>query len=79
MLALPAIFGAALLEARHIESWGSLMSIDVIVGFIASLVVGVIALKFLLTFIKKGKLHYFGYYCAAAAVVSLAALTFIRR
>ncbi len=79
MLALPAIFGAALLEARKIESWGSLMSIDVGVGFIASLVVGVIALKFLLTFIKKGQLHYFGYYCAFAAVISLAALTFIRR
>ncbi|MDR2693500.1 MAG: undecaprenyl-diphosphate phosphatase [Chitinispirillales bacterium] len=79
MLALPAIFGAALLQARHIESWGKLVSIDIIAGFIASLVVGVIALKFLLTFIKKGMLHYFGYYCAAAAVVSIAALTFIRR
>jgi undecaprenyl-diphosphatase len=79
MLALPAIFGAALLQARHVESWGSLASIDVIVGFAASLVVGVIALKFLLTFIKKGQLHYFGYYCAAAAVVSLTALTFFRR
>jgi len=52
---------------------------DLAVGFIASLVVGVIALKFLLTFIKKGKLHYFGYYCAAAAAVSLVCLTFIRR
>jgi len=79
MLALPAIFGAALLQARRIESWGKLLSIDTVIGFIASLVVGIVALKFLLTFIKKGKLHYFGYYCAAAAAVSLAALTFVRR
>jgi len=79
MLALPAIFGAALLQARHIESWGALMSVDMIVGFIASFVVGIVALKFLLTFIKKGKLHYFGYYCVAAGVVSLAVLTFVKR
>jgi len=82
MLALPAIFGAALLDARKLLKDDSLQSVftpDLAAGFIASLVVGVIALKFLLTFIKKGKLHYFGYYCAAAAVVSLAALTFIRR
>jgi len=81
MLALPAIFGAALLDARKLLKTDSLQSVltpDLAVGFIASLVVGVIALKFLLTFIKKGKLHYFGYYCAAAAVVSLAALTFFK-
>ena len=76
MLALPAIFGAALLQARHVDSWSSLLTPALIAGFIASFVVGIIALKLLLTFIKKGKLHYFGYYCAAAAVVSLACLTF---
>jgi len=76
MLALPAIFGAALLQARHVESWSSVMTPGLIAGFIASFVVGIVALKLLLAFIKKGKLHYFGYYCAAAAVVSLACLTF---
>jgi len=63
------------LEARHVESWGALFSVDLIAGFIAALLVGVVALKFLLTFIKRGKLHYFGYYCVAAAVVSLVCLT----
>jgi len=76
MLALPAIFGAALLEARDVESWGALLSVNMIAGFIASLVVGVIALKLLLSFIKKGKLHYFAYYCVGAAIISLACLTF---
>jgi undecaprenyl-diphosphatase len=79
MLALPAIFGAALLQARHIDCWGALISAGIIAGFLASLVVGVAALKFLLTFIKKGKLHWFGYYCAAAAAASLTLLTFIKR
>jgi undecaprenyl-diphosphatase len=79
MLALPAIFGAALLQARHIDSWGALATADMAVGFIASLVVGVIALKFLMTFIKRGKLYYFGYYCVAAAAVSIVLLTFVIR
>ncbi len=77
MLALPAIFGAALLDARHINSIQSVLTPSLAVGFIASFVVGIVALKFLLTFIKRGKLYYFGYYCAAAAIVSLVCLTFI--
>jgi len=76
MLALPAIFGAALLQARHVESWPALMNWGLLAGFAASLAVGIIALKLLLTFIRRGQLHYFGYYCAAAAAVSLAWLTF---
>jgi len=76
MLALPAIFGAALLEARDVESWGAILSVNMIAGFIASLAVGVVALKFLLSFIKKGKLHYFAYYCVGAAIISLICLTF---
>ncbi|MDR2727716.1 MAG: undecaprenyl-diphosphate phosphatase [Chitinispirillales bacterium] len=76
MLALPAIFGAALLDARHISSIPPDMALNLILGFIASLAVGVAALKLLLSFIKKGKLHYFAYYCVAAAIISLACLTF---
>jgi undecaprenyl-diphosphatase len=77
MLALPAIFGAALLEARHIESFSAVLTMNIIIGFIASLIVGIISLKLLLTFIKKGKLHYFGHYCAGVAVISLMCLTFL--
>ena len=76
MLAIPAIFGGALLEARHVESFKALFTADMVAGFTASFVVGIIALKFLLSFIKKGKLHYFAYYCIGAAVISLICLTF---
>ncbi|MCL2181872.1 MAG: undecaprenyl-diphosphate phosphatase [Chitinispirillia bacterium] len=75
MLALPAIFGAALLDAKDVTSWGEVLTLDLAIGFIASLVIGVISLKLLLTFIQKGKLRYFAYYCVAAAVVSLVCLT----
>ena len=76
MLAIPAIFGAALLDARHVSSIPPDMALNLVFGFIASLAVGVVALKLLLSFVKKGKLHYFAYYCVAAALISLACLTF---
>jgi undecaprenyl-diphosphatase len=78
MLALPAIFGAALLDFKDVLKEGSLMAVltpSLAVGFIASFIVGIAALKLLMTFIKRGKLYYFGYYCVAAAVISITALT----
>ncbi|MDR3011840.1 MAG: undecaprenyl-diphosphate phosphatase [Chitinispirillales bacterium] len=75
MLSLPVIFGAALLDARKFKNWESVLTFDLVVGFIAAFVIGIVAIKLLLSFIKKGKLHYFGYYCATAATVSLVWLT----
>ncbi|MDR0306040.1 MAG: undecaprenyl-diphosphate phosphatase [Chitinispirillales bacterium] len=76
MMALPAIFGAALLDARHVSSIPPDMALNLFFGFIASLAVGIAALKLLLSFVKKGKFHYFAYYCIGAALVSLVCLTF---
>lgn len=81
IIALPVIFGEAFLKTLHLlrdDSIQSVLTPSLAVGFVASFVVGIVALKFLLTFIKKGKLYYFGYYCVAAAVVSLAVLTFVK-
>ncbi|MFP4164751.1 MAG: undecaprenyl-diphosphate phosphatase [Chitinispirillaceae bacterium] len=77
LLSLPAIFGAALLEMKGISAV-SLSAASLIGGFTASLVVGILALKLLLTFVKKGKLHYFGYYCIAVALGSFAYITFFQ-
>jgi undecaprenyl-diphosphatase len=71
MLSLPVIFGAALLDARKLKTLESMLTLDLVIGFIAAFAVGIVALKFLLTFIKKGKLHYFGYYCVVAGISSL--------
>ena len=76
MLALPAIFGAALLDVRKAGALEPEMLLSLAVGLVASFIVGIIALKWLLAFIKRGKLHYFGYYCAGVAVVSLVGLSF---
>ncbi|KMQ52727.1 Undecaprenyl-diphosphatase [Chitinispirillum alkaliphilum] len=77
LLSLPAVFGVAILEARHISTTSFSIS-ALIMGFIVSLIVGILSLKLLLNFIKNGKLYFFGYYCAAVGVISLIVITFFR-
>ncbi len=71
-MALPAILGAAVLQIKDISEvvlpFGAILA-----GFVVSFVSGVIALKILLRFVEKGKLHYFAYYCLP---VGLAAVLF---
>jgi undecaprenyl-diphosphatase len=42
-----------------------------ILGFVSSFITGYIALRFLLVFIKKGKLHYFGFYVIIMGIISI--------
>lgn len=75
LMSLPVIFGANLFEFYKVgeritsysfsELWISL------VGFLAALITGFLALKILLNIIKKGKFYYFAYYCFLIGVVTL--------
>ena len=70
------ILGEALLDIHKmisgtsatLESVGTL---PLIVGFIASFVVGCIACKWMIEIVKKGKLVWFAVYCAAAGALCL--------
>jgi len=68
LIAMPAILGATLLKFR--EAWQSsggaglgLAPGPLLAAFIASLVVGVISLRLLLSAVRRAKLHYFAWYC----------------
>ncbi|MDG5815692.1 undecaprenyl-diphosphate phosphatase [Chitinispirillales bacterium ANBcel5] len=74
LLSLPAVFGAGLLYASDITEI-TVSATSLFAGFIFSLVVGVLSLKLLLNFVRRGKLYYFGYYCAAVGVITLIYLT----
>lgn len=75
MVIIP-ILGEALLDIHKmisgtsatLESVGTL---PLIVGFIASFVVGCIACKWMIEIVKKGKLVWFAVYCAAAGALCL--------
>jgi undecaprenyl-diphosphatase len=67
---IPAVFGAAILEAKDI----SLAFMDftpLIIGFIFSLLTGILSLKVLKIILDKAKLYSFGYYCIIIAVITL--------
>jgi undecaprenyl-diphosphatase len=71
LAAIPAIFGAAIIEFRKINfaiklDWFALGG-----GFLVSFASGLFALWFLEQSVKKAKLHYFAYYCAVIAVLTL--------
>jgi len=72
---IPAIAGAALLEAKKINFAMSVSAGNFIAGFIASFLTGLVALWLVRSAVQKAKLHYFGYYCI---IVSILTLLFIK-
>ena len=68
---IPVIFAAALLESRKIDFALKTEWRGMLLGFLASFVFGIIALKILKLILQKARLYYFGYYCIFIAVVVL--------
>lgn len=72
LLAIPAIAGAGLLTGLDLmeSSEPALPWTILIVGFLTSLFVGWISLKWLLGLIRLGKFHWFGVYCIFVGLLS---------
>lgn len=71
LASIPAVLGAALLEARKIVHLSSPDAKNLTVGFIFSLLTGILSLGILRLVLKRAKLHYFGYYCIFIAIITL--------
>ena len=71
LASIPAVFGAAILEAKEIGLACNPVSGNLIIGFMVSLLTGILSLKILKIILDKAKLHYFGYYCIIIAVITL--------
>jgi len=63
LLSIPAILGAALVQAKDISSIMDISSAAAIAGFIAAIISGYLAVKFMLKLIKEKNLLPFAYYC----------------
>lgn len=72
LLSLVAILGAIVLQVKDYTPNPTETPEAMIVGFIASLVTGLFALKLLDHLVKKAKLHYFGYYCVVVSLLIFA-------
>ena len=77
LMVIPPILGEALLSGMEIVKDASAanaeMSIGALIaGFLAAFISGCIACKWMINIVKKGKLVYFGIYCAIAGAVTIA-------
>ena len=77
LMVIPPILGEALLDLKDAaengisEAFNGLSASALAVGFIAAFVAGIIACKWMISIVSKGKLIYFAWYCLAAGILTL--------
>ena len=76
LMVIPPILGEALLDGMKIVKDASVAGAEIstmalIVGFLAAFGSGCIACKWMINIVKKGKLIYFGIYCALAGAATI--------
>lgn len=80
LMVIPPILGEALLDVlkavKGEEAFGGVDTLPLCVGFVAAFVSGCLACKWMINMVKKGKLIYFGIYCAVVGAVLIATSLF---
>lgn len=75
LMVIPPILGEALLDVikglKGEAAFGGIDALPLIVGFVAAFVSGCIACKWMINIVKKGKLVWFGVYCAIAGTATI--------
>lgn len=75
LMVIPPILGEAILDiikgVKGEGAFGGIETIPMVVGFMAAFVSGCLACKWMIDIVKKGKLIYFGIYCALAGAITI--------
>ncbi|MDO4512159.1 MAG: undecaprenyl-diphosphate phosphatase, partial [Bacteroidales bacterium] len=75
LMVIPPILGEALLDAMKMvkgaNPFGDISMVALTVGFVAAFLSGCLACKWMIGIVKKGKLIYFGIYCAIVGAITL--------
>lgn len=79
LMVIPPILGQALLDAKDmffpdaevVVQAASTPTIALVVGFLAAFVSGCFACKWMINLVKKGKLIWFGFYCAIIGILAI--------
>lgn len=75
LMVIPPILGEALLDVLKAMKgeavMGSIGMLPMTVGFLAAFVSGCVACKWMISIVKKGKLVYFGIYCAIVGTITI--------
>ena len=76
LMVIPPILGEALLDgvkaAKGEDVFGNIGTLPLVVGFLAAFLSGCFACKWMINIVKRGKLIWFGIYCAVAGLVAIA-------
>lgn len=77
LMVIPPILGEALLSGLEIVKNASAADAEIsigalIIGFLAAFISGCVACKWMISIVKKGKLIWFGVYCAIAGIITIA-------
>ena len=79
LMVIPPILGEALLDIVKASkegfgaAFGDLSISALLVGFIAAFISGILACKWMIGIVKKGKLIYFAYYCLVVGIITIIA------
>ncbi|MDE6159857.1 MAG: undecaprenyl-diphosphate phosphatase [Bacteroidaceae bacterium] len=80
LMVIPPILGEALLDVMKAvkgeEAFGGIDTLPLCIGFVAAFVSGCLACKWMINLVKKGKLIYFGIYCAVVGTILIASSLF---
>ena len=77
LMVIPPILGEALLDVLKASkegfsaAFGDLSISALLVGFVAAFVSGVLACKWMIGIVQKGKLIYFAYYCVIVGIITI--------
>jgi len=72
LMLLPVVLGATLIKTLEVAEFGiGIGAVPLLVGTFVSYASGVIAIKVVLDFVRRGSLHYFAYYCFAIGGLGL--------
>lgn len=72
IMALPLIVGATILEIPEIKGGGQVSILNISMGMIVAFLTGIVALKWLIRILMRGRLSSFSYYCVLLGFITVA-------
>ena len=72
LMVLPPILGASVLKVVDLSVDATAIDwVPILLGAGVAYAAGIVAIRVVLNFVRRGRLHYFAYYCALAGVLGL--------
>jgi len=71
LMALPAVFGATLLQVKYIDTLESILITPYLLAMLSAFISGFVAIFLMMKLVRSAKLTYFAIYCLAIGIISI--------